>query len=107
MQPEFVLALFPITAACIFIFALYMRFRRRELQHKERLAAIEKGVGLPELNDFEPGPRIYLLRGMIWLFSGLTLLVFLVGVSLTTTDQSGPVYRAKRWHPGAGPAGRE
>jgi hypothetical protein len=67
----------------LFVYALYMRFRRRELQHKERMAAIEKGVALPDLTDVEAGPRIYLLRGMIWLLGGIALSVFLVVVSAT------------------------
>ena len=67
----------------LFVYGLYMRFRRRELQHKERMAAIEKGVALPDLTDIEASPRIYLLRGMIWLLSGIALSVFLVVVSAT------------------------
>lgn len=68
----------------LIVYALYMRFRRRELQHKERMAAIEKGVALPDLTDIEAGPRIYLLRGMIWLLGGIALSVFLLVVSATT-----------------------
>jgi hypothetical protein len=64
--------------------ALYMRFRRRELQHKERMTAIEKGVALPDLTDMDASPRIYLLRGMIWLFSGIALSVSLLVISATT-----------------------
>jgi hypothetical protein len=73
-----------VTAGCVFVYALHLRYRRRELQHRERLAAIEKGVALPELTDLESGPRPYLLRGMIWLFSGVALTVFLSGISVTT-----------------------
>src|SRR5262245_43374272 len=68
----------------LFVYGLYLRFRRRELQHKERMAAIEKGVAVPDLTDIEAGPRIYLLRGMIWLLSGIALSVFLVVLSATT-----------------------
>jgi hypothetical protein len=68
----------------LIVYALYMRFRRRELQHKERMAAIEKGVALPDLTDIEAGPRIYLLRGMIWLLGGIALSVFLLVISATT-----------------------
>jgi hypothetical protein len=76
---------FAIFAAMgLFIYALYLRFRRRELQHKERMAAIEKGVALPDLTDIEAGPRIYLLRGMIWLLTGIALSVFLLVISATT-----------------------
>jgi hypothetical protein len=57
-----------------------LRFRRRELQHKEWMAAIEKGVPLPELDGLETsmgGSRAYLLKGMVWLACGLTLMLFL------------------------------
>jgi hypothetical protein len=65
---------------------LYLRFRRRELLHKERMAALEKGVALPDLTDIEAGPRVYLLRGMIWLLSGIALSVFLL-VLVSTIHQ--------------------
>ena len=57
-----------------------LRFRRRELQHKEWMAAIEKGVPLPELNGLETsmgGSRAYLLKGMVWLACGVSLMLFL------------------------------
>jgi uncharacterized protein DUF6249 len=73
-----------VTAGCIFIYALYIRYRRREMQHREQLTALEKGAALPELHDVEIGPRAYLLRGMIWLFSGIALSIFLFGISVTT-----------------------
>ena len=73
-----------LAAVGVLVYALYLRFRRRELQHKERMAAIEKGVALPDLTDIEAGPRMYLLRGMIWLLSGITLSVFLLVLSATT-----------------------
>jgi hypothetical protein len=73
-----------LTVTGLFVYALYMRFRRRELLHKERMAALEKGVALPDLTDIEAGPRVYLLRGMIWLLSGLALSVFLLVLSATT-----------------------
>jgi hypothetical protein len=73
-----------LAAAGLLVYGLYLRFRRRELQHKERMAAIEKGVALPDLTDVEAGPRIYLLRGMIWLLSGIALSVCLLVVSATT-----------------------
>jgi len=75
---------FTFGAMGLVVYALYLRFRRRELQHKERMAAIEKGVALPDLTDVEAGPRIYLLRGMMWLFGGIALSVFLMVFSATT-----------------------
>ena len=57
-----------------------LRFRRRELQHKEWMAAIEKGVPMPALDALEMsmgGSRAYLLKGMVWLACGVTLMLFL------------------------------
>jgi hypothetical protein len=64
--------------------------RRRDLVealHKERMAAIERGIDpkpLPEelLNPFRrnPNPR-YLLTGMIWTFIGIGIFVFLGAVA--------------------------
>lgn len=68
--------------------SLKLRHRRREIQHQEWMAALEKGVPLPDLRVLEAGmgggARTYLLHGLIWLFCGLTLTVFLVGVWLTS-----------------------
>ena len=61
-------------------YAMTLRFRRRELQHKEWMAAVEKGLPLPELNALETsmgGSRAYLLKGMVWLACGVTLMLFL------------------------------
>lgn len=88
MQPESILAvLLPLSAAAILISSLMFRFRRREFQHKEWLTAIEKGLPLPVGSDLgipSGGARPYLLRGLLWLFSGIGVLVFLAGVSFTT-----------------------
>jgi len=59
---------------------LSVRYRRRMLQHQERMAALERGTPLPDLTEEPQAPwsgRIYLLRGMIWLFSGIAIVVFL------------------------------
>jgi hypothetical protein len=67
--------------------SLLLRYRRRELPHKERLAALEKGVALPELHDETYGagsPRVYLLRGMMWLFSGIAIMIVLGAISQAT-----------------------
>jgi len=76
------------SVAAILIVGLTLRYRRRELQHKERLAAMEKGAPLPALTDFEQRapwtPRMYLLRGLMWLFGGIGLTLFLLAVSSAT-----------------------
>jgi hypothetical protein len=85
---EDILALFiPITAivmslAIPIVFAI-VDYRKRkvivEAHHKERLAAIERGMEVPPLPDaffqsFKPARRSsYLLPGLIWLFVGIGL----------------------------------
>jgi len=59
--PIFILLLFFCCGACI-IASLNYRFRARELDHKERLAAIEKGVDLPARETAPWTPRTYLLQ---------------------------------------------
>jgi hypothetical protein len=57
-----------------------LRFRRREMQHREWMAAIEKGVPLPALNGLETsmgGSRAYLLKGLVWFACGAALMLFL------------------------------
>ena len=76
-----------VSTAALVAWGLMLRFRRREIQHREWMAALEKGVPLPDLSRLENGmngSRAYLLRGMIWLACGLTLTVFLVGVWMTS-----------------------
>ncbi len=57
--------------------ALYFGQRRRELEHRERMAALEKGQSLPPacppelLARARLTPRDYLRRGLLWLFFGI------------------------------------
>jgi hypothetical protein len=53
------------------------RQRRQEMVHRERLAAMDKGIPLPELR-FDPpkvpkpaDPRVPLLHGIVWLAFGI------------------------------------
>ena len=96
-----VMLLIPILAIVmslsIPIVAIITEFAKRrkfyELHHKERLAAIEKGVELPPLPPEFVGtgpkgrPR-YLLRGLVWFFVGLGLLVALSGISRPEAEKS-------------------
>jgi len=78
--PEFVVFVIFASVAGVISYSLYLRYRRRELQHRERLAALEKGTPLPDVPEeaFTPrSARVYLLRGMMWLFSGVAIVVFL------------------------------
>jgi hypothetical protein len=72
------------------VFAIVDYRRRRDIveaNHKERMAAIERGMELPPLPEAlftapkgDRRPR-YLLAGMIWLFVGITLFVALARVA--------------------------
>lgn len=70
---------------------LYLRHKRVVLRHNERLAALEKGVALPDLEEPSKAapwtPRVYLLRGMLWLFSGLALSLMIASISLTSQHE--------------------
>jgi len=66
-------------------------YRRRrdivEAHHKERLAGIERGMEIPPLPEafFKPLGRVerprHLLTGMIWLFVGIAVFLFLGAVA--------------------------
>jgi hypothetical protein len=78
-----IVSVFTFTAL-VFGLALTYRFREREMQYKQRLAEIEKGID-PELPQSPPWtPRSYLLRGMIWLFVGIASFVALSAVAVTS-----------------------
>lgn len=77
--------------AAVFVAYLYFnhveRQRRQEIIHQERLAAMEKGIPLPELPldpplaRRPPDPRAPLIHGIAWLAlaGGAMLALFLVG----------------------------
>ncbi len=87
MGPETLILTMLLAATGIIIWSLHIRYAHQELKHKERMAAIEKGAELPmEPAERAPAPwspRIYLLRGLVWLFTGLGLSTFLLGLSLS------------------------
>jgi hypothetical protein len=87
MQPEFVMVILILSVGAVIFYSLLMRYRKRELQHKERLAALEKGMPLPELHEAQAAwsPRVYLLRGMLWLFGGIAIAVFLGAIAGSTS----------------------
>ena len=94
MSPEVFVLFIPITAIVmtllIPIVYVIVDYRRRrdivEAHHKERMAAIERGMELPPLPDafFNPfrnrRPR-HLLVGMIWFLVGITLFAALRAVA--------------------------
>jgi hypothetical protein len=81
-----IFSLLILSVGILIFYSLFLRYRKRDLQHKERLAALEKGMPLPELQEDRPAwsPRPYLLRGMLWLFSGIAIVVFLGAIAAST-----------------------
>jgi hypothetical protein len=64
----------------------YLKYRKQVMLHEERMAALDKGTAIPLGRDPGPwSPRVYLLRGLIWSFSGAALIVCLLGVAWSTT----------------------
>jgi hypothetical protein len=61
---------------------LYLRYRQKLMLHQERMSALEKGTSIPLGPEPAPwSPRVYLLRGLIWSFSGAGLIVCLLGLA--------------------------
>jgi len=67
---------------------LFLRYRKQVLTHQERIAALEKGVELQPMpvENGASNPRVYLLRGLIWLLGGIGLTVFLAGLAVTSSE---------------------
>src|SRR5713226_6522497 len=98
MRPEFVLVVMVLSAAAIIIWSLVLRYKRQQLRHQERMAAIEKGAELPaeQIPPAPWSPRIYLLRGLIWLFTGLGLSASILGIALSVGNRQ-ETYEDRLW----------
>jgi hypothetical protein len=95
MNEEVVAVFIPIVAivmslAIPMVYAITDYRRRRDIveaHHKERLAGIERGMEIPPLPEafFKPLGRVerprHLLTGMIWLFVGIAVFLFLGAVA--------------------------
>jgi hypothetical protein len=95
MDEDIVALFIPITAiimslAIPIVYAIVDYKRRRDIveaNHKERLAAIERGMELPPLPEsfyqsIKPARRSsYLLPGLVWLFVGTGLFIALGAVA--------------------------
>lgn len=57
--------------------ALWFRYHSVQLRHRERMTAMEKGIDLTALTMSDPfriqSYRAYLLRGLLWLLTGLAI----------------------------------
>ena len=85
MHGEEILVLLLIAILIMILAALYLRYRNLQMFHKERMAALEKGVPVPVGHALAPwSPRVYLLRGLLWSFAGAALIISLLGISAST-----------------------
>lgn len=102
MRGPDILVFLVIMAVIIVLPSLFLRYKKQTLRHRERMLALEKGAQLP-LEPLEMNapfsPRTYLLRGLIWLFTGIAGGIFLAGLALTAIDTDSldtKIWRAER-----------
>jgi amino acid transporter len=82
MSPLILLALVAFLIFVLILAVLYLRYRQKLMLHQERMSALEKGTAIPLGPEPAPwSPRVYLLRGLIWSFSGAAVIVCLLGLS--------------------------
>jgi hypothetical protein len=92
-----------LAGAATYVFQMWARHQRRLMIHRERLAAIEKGIELPPLEQEIQKrswnvQRLLLLAGLVWISLGVgvfPLLARLGGQTVTIPwgyDQTGPVW---------------
>jgi hypothetical protein len=92
-----------LAIAATYIFQMWARHQRRLMIHRERLAAIEKGLELPPLEQEIQKrswnvQRLLLLAGLVWISLGVgafPLLMRLGGQSVTIPwgyNQAGPAW---------------
>ncbi len=83
-------------------FRQWLQFNRRNMIHRERLAAIEKGVDLPAL---EPETRrsswnvqrFLLLAGLVWLSLGIGTFVTLTALLAHPTPVTQEIPQGMQW----------
>ncbi len=96
---EIVMLLFVAGGLVLLMVVMILRHGRAVLRHQERLQVIEKGGVLPSLDEERPkapwSPRVYLLRGMIWLYTGIAITIMLGALSLSASHP--PSMESKVW----------
>ncbi|MBI1788160.1 MAG: hypothetical protein HYR60_11495 [Acidobacteria bacterium] len=76
------IAIVIVALLALFGFRQWLRHQRRVLVHKERLAAIEKGIELPPLQEEQRQAgvnvqRLLLFGGLVWMAIGIGALAVL------------------------------
>src|ERR1035437_6079098 len=88
-----------VASVVVILVVLYLRHRNLQMLHQERMAALDKGAAVPLGHTPAPwSPRLYLLRGLLWSFSGVALTVCLFGIAVATQRPEGAetlLWRAK------------
>lgn len=85
MDTVVLLGIFMFNLLVVTLVVLYLRHRHQQMLHQERMAALEKGTAVPMERAPAPwSPRVYLLRGLIWSFSGVALVICLLGLAWAT-----------------------
>lgn len=100
MRPQDFFLFVILMTAFSFLPALYLRYKKEQMRHQERMTALEKGAELPPM-QVEPAaapwsPRVYLLRGLIWLFCGIGLSASLMGIAQGTKREEPLEWRMER-----------
>jgi hypothetical protein len=89
-------------------FTQFLQHQRRALVHKERLAAIEKGLPLPPEAAASLSPeaerhrswnvqRLLLLAGLVWLSLGISTFVVLTAIFSANSPSAADVPRGLQW----------
>jgi amino acid transporter len=97
MRETSLLALLAFLIFVLILAMLYLRYRQKLMLHQERMSALEKGTAIPLGPEPAPwSPRGYLLRGLIWSFSGAALIVCLLGISWSSQRPQSAEFVAMR-----------
>jgi hypothetical protein len=89
-------------------FTQYLQHQRRALVHKERLAALEKGLPLPPEAAASLSPeaerhrswnvqRLLLLAGLVWLSLGISTFVVLSAILSANSPSAAEIPRGLEW----------
>jgi multidrug transporter EmrE-like cation transporter len=92
MTPDAATAIVIVALIGFVAFRQYLSHHRRIMIHRERIAAIEKGVALPPVEQEIRRSniniqRILLLAGLVWVVLGITLFVVLSAVLVMASDK--------------------
>jgi hypothetical protein len=84
--PVIIFTVVVVALLAAYLFQLWVRHQRRFMIHRERLAALEKGVEMPPLeHEIQRGSwnvqRLLLLAGLCWISVGVALFMTLSDLS--------------------------